>query len=115
MPHIYAPIDKDENIQHTLKIQHRRAEAIRYEKEGLDLLEKMRSNKKKLDIVADDYNVDTKLRAAARKTLSLEEKMREMKKRLRDDIRLSGKELKMDEDEASVIIQRLYKGWRPIL
>ena len=42
VPHIYSSIDKDENIQYTLNIQNRCAQAARLETEGNEILEKTR-------------------------------------------------------------------------
>ena len=37
VPHIFEDIAKDETVQHTLKVSHRRAEMVRYEEEGKEM------------------------------------------------------------------------------
>jgi hypothetical protein len=41
-------IDNDENIEYTIKVAHRRAEAVRYEKEGRQILDMVKVQKRRL-------------------------------------------------------------------
>lgn len=61
-------------------------------------------------MLADDEELDNKLRTAARTSTSLENRMRAMKKKLRSDIRSTGQLLTPDDDEAAVIITKIIKG-----
>lgn len=90
IPHLYMSIDKDENIEHTLKVAHRKTEALRYEMEGKNLLKNVQRQKKSLDYVADDEHVETQMIAAGRKLTGMEERMRQIRKNLRQDIRQAG-------------------------
>jgi len=54
VPHIFAEIDKDENIEYTLKIQDRCAKAARLEYEGTEVLNKARRALNTLGTACDD-------------------------------------------------------------
>jgi hypothetical protein len=96
-------IDNDENIEYTIKVAHRRAEAVRYEKEGRQILDMVKEQKRRLRCSCRsnlykhssffrhkaNINVDFAEDAAkttGRKTIELISKMREMKSSLRDSI-----------------------------
>lgn len=56
VPHIYTTIDRDENVEHTLKIQNRCAQAARLEKEGSDILDKtVRQSLAKLEVLQTHF------------------------------------------------------------
>lgn len=84
--HVYSTIEKDESIEHTLKVAHRVAEAIRYEREGGDILEKLRKEKPKLDTIGDDAELDKKLRICGRRVVALEEYIENVRKDIREDV-----------------------------
>jgi hypothetical protein len=124
VPHIFNDIEKDESIEHTLKVSHRRAEMVRYEREGRDQLQLLLENKPKLDYVADDHRMTFGLKDIGARTIALENKMRDFRRNLRKDILKSplrddavkypGGVYKLDlnEDEAAVIIAKLYRGYK---
>jgi hypothetical protein len=89
--HVYTTIEKDESIEHTLKIAHRVAEANRYEREGTDILHKLQKEKPKLAYIADDAELDKQLRNCGRRVLALEEHVQGIRKKIRDDILISSK------------------------
>lgn len=114
VPHIFTRIEKDENVDYTLSVQHRKAEAIRYEQEGKDLMHKLQAQAAALREVADDEAVDQKLFNAGRTSQALEERLTEMRYRLRGDLR-SQNEYKqfpvpMDETEAAALLTRVFRG-----
>ncbi len=111
VPHIFTSIENDENIEHTLKLQHKAAQVSRYKQEGIDLMNKVKKNIKNLEIVGDDLDVDTKLRIAARKSIQLENQIHTIKKQIRNDVRKGGTRIPLDEDEAALKIQKIYKGF----
>jgi len=90
VPHIFADIDNDENLEYTLKVQHRTAQVARIEQEGKEMLGKLRNNYQRLEIIGDDLKVDTNLRKAARTSVQLEDRVRDMKQWLRNDLREKG-------------------------
>jgi hypothetical protein len=124
VPHIFNEIESDESIQHTLKVSHRRAEMVRYEKEGQELMKDLLKNKPKLDYVADDNRVSFNLKDAGYRTIALENQMREYRKKLRIDIRSKPLEhdaekyptgvykVPMNDDEAAIIVGRAYRGFK---
>lgn len=84
--HVYSTIERDESIEHTLKVAHRVAEAIRYEREGGDILERLRNEQPKLDSIGDDAELDKKLRICGRRVLALEEYIENVRKDIREDV-----------------------------
>ncbi len=126
VPHIFNEIEKDETVQHTLKVSHRRAEMVRYEKEGQELYKDLMANKPKLDYVGDDHHVSNGLKDAGARTMALEHRMREFRKNLRKDIlskplendatiysEIGGSyKLNINDDEAAIIIGRAYRGYK---
>jgi hypothetical protein len=118
VPHIYTAIEKDESIEHTLSVQHRKVEAIRYEQEGKDILDRVRDTGTQLGVVGDDEDVDKKLFDAGRTSQAMEDRLMEMRYRLRADLR-SGEMNKykhmglvpMDDKEAAGCIQRVQRGY----
>lgn len=109
---MFVDIDKDENIEYTMQVAHRRAEAARYEAEGKELLGRLGNQRQELSFVADDEAVDDNIRVVGRKTVQLEARMREMRQNLRNSIRSTGQDLKMSDDEAALVLQRTFKGYR---
>lgn len=85
IPHVYTSIEKDESIEHTLKIAHRIAEAKRYEQEGADLLKSLFNEKNKLAVIADDEHLDNKVWNYGRRMLALEEHIRQLRRRIHED------------------------------
>ena len=126
VPHIFNDIEKDESVEHTLKVSHRRAEMVRYEKEGQDQLKELLDNVPKLDYVADDHKMSFGLKEVGSRTMALEKKMRDFRKSLREDIRRSplkddanryaatgGKyHLELNDDEAASVIAKAYRGYK---
>jgi hypothetical protein len=124
VPHIFNDIDKDESVQHTLKVSHRRAEMVRYEREGQQELKALLDNVPKLDYIADDHKMAWGLKEAGSRTAALEKKMRDYRKSLRVDIlssplkddaaRYPGGKYKLDlnEDEAAIILAKAYRGYK---
>lgn len=94
--HIYSQIEKDESIEHTLKIAHRVAEANRYEKEGKEILARLRREKPKLEYVANDELLDKQMRIYGRKTIALEEYIHKIRQELQEDI-------KRNDDKKSLV------------
>jgi len=115
VPHIFTSIEKDESIEYTLSVQHRKAEAIRYEQEGKDILVNLQKTGKELDVVGDDVDVDQKLFNAGRTGQALEDRLQEMRYRLRTDLRQGPYRnvgvVPMDEKEAAECIQRIQRGF----
>ncbi len=85
-PHIFADIEHDENIDHTIKVAHRRAEAVRYVKEGNELLERVRSQKMRVVKMGQVENVEISMQTVGRKTANLISRMRDLKLQLRKGI-----------------------------
>jgi len=124
VPHIFNDIEKDESVQHTLKVSHRRAEMVRYEREGQQELKMLLENVPKLDYIADDRKVADGLKEVGNRTTALEKKMRDYRKSLRADIlssplkqdaaRYAGGvyRLPMNEDEAAVKLAKAYRGYK---
>lgn len=108
VPHMFADIDNDENIEYTLKVAQRRAEAGRYEAEGKEVLKKLHGQREKLLEVAEDEDIDDKVRIYGRRTVQLEAKMRQMRQKLRDELRAGGECLILSDDEAAQVIQVLF-------
>ena len=139
IPHIWSLIAQDESIEYQLSVQHRKAEAIRYAKEGTELLDRLHSYGKQLDYVGDDVKIDDELITAGRKAQGMEEQLIEMRHKLRDDLRFGyghrhhkdkedskmidnngesklnndfdNSKVDFDDHEASVFLQRCYRGY----
>jgi len=90
IPHLFMSIDKDENIEHTLRVAHRKSEALRYEMEGHDVLKSVQRQKKALVYVADDEHLETQMLNAGRKLTGMEDRMRQIRKNLRQEIKQGG-------------------------
>eukprot|EP01034_Spumella_vulgaris_P029230 gene29230-36244_t len=73
IPHIFASIEKDENIAYTLKISHRIAEANRYGKEGADMLTLLKQEYGRLAFIEDDKPIEDKMGNFGRRAVALEE------------------------------------------
>jgi len=114
-PHVWTVIEKDESIEYMLSIQNRKAEALRYAQEGMDLMEKLDSYQKQLDYVGDDIKIDKEIFNAGRNAQSMEERLIEMRHKLRDDLRFgyghSEGKVNFDDTEASIFIQRCWRGY----
>lgn len=114
VPHFFTEIDRDESIEYTLQVAHRRVEVIRYEKEGKDVLTRIKHGQKQLqEEVADDEGVDNRIREAGRRTLALEMRMRSIRNTLRRDIVMKGgrDSLVMNDEEAAFVIMRYLRGY----
>jgi putative ribosome biogenesis GTPase RsgA len=86
VPHIFTDIEKDENIEHTLRVAHRRAEAMRYEKEGQELLARVRAQKAILkNMTRKDFKLEDSMNVTGRKTYKVVNKMRDLKNQLRQE------------------------------
>jgi hypothetical protein len=110
--HIFGPIYRNENIANSLKSQNHDLQMDRQRIDNYQILDSIKKNKMTLEIVADDIAVDNNLRTAARRSLDLENKMNRLRARLRADVRASGGHIDWDEGEASVIIQKLVRGYK---
>ena len=124
VPHIFNDIEKDESVQHTLKVSHRRAEMVRYEREGQQELKTLLENVPKLNYIADDHKMSFGLKEVGSRTTALEKKMRDFRKSLRMDILSSPLQddanrypggvykLSMSDDEAAIILAKAYRGYK---
>ncbi len=84
--HLFTDIANDEHIQHTLKVSHRIAEAGRYEREGKDMMQHLQVERERLQFVADDSDIDDKMRVFGRSVLVLEDHVSVLRARLQKDI-----------------------------
>lgn len=112
VPHMFVDIDNDENIEYTMKVAHFKAEAARYEAEGKEILVKLSGQQKRLDSIGNDEWVDTTMRVVGRRTMNLEKQLQNLRHGLRAELRKSGASIEFTVDEATVLIQRVYKGFR---
>lgn len=53
--HVYADISQDESIPYVMSVSQQVADAVRYEKEGKDLLARVQAQSKTLEIVQNRY------------------------------------------------------------
>lgn len=83
--HIYSTIDSDESIEHTIKVAHRISEAIRYEKEGQEMLHGLMREKERVKFIADDEKIDNQVREYGRRAVALEEHIEQLRRNLRVD------------------------------
>ena len=67
VPHIYMDIGRDESVEQALRVAHRKAEIVRYQKDGRDTLANVMSVEPKLEYLADDLKIETDMRDAGRK------------------------------------------------
>jgi hypothetical protein len=79
-------VEKDESLDHALKVAFRDQQIARAEQEGIDLRYMLQDENSKLETLANEMEVEDKLRDAGRRTINLEEKLRQMRKRLQTDI-----------------------------
>lgn len=84
--HIFADIGQDESVEYSLKIAQRATQAMRYEKEGKDIMHSLQYDKTRLESVADDEYVDDIMRVFGRRAVALENRTAEIQSRLRDKI-----------------------------
>lgn len=118
VPHIYTSITKDENIEYTLKIQNRCAQAARLDREGQDLLQGVvRASLKKLDY--DDLPTEEKLLRAGSLSVSMEDRLMRMREENRDSIKHSvafkGLKKTLEEsrrDHAVDMIGKCFRGYQ---
>jgi hypothetical protein len=110
--HIFAPIYRNEDIRRSVKKQESQLEADRRRIESYQLLDRIKTNQQRLELVADDLKVDTTLRVTARKSVVLENKIFDIRKKLRSEIRAKGGNSEMTYYEATISLQRTYRGYR---
>ena len=110
--HMSLDISLDESIEHTIKVAHRRAEMIRFEREGVDLLDSVKSLAPALDYVGDDFKVESQLKTAGHTATKLEDRIHAFRRSLRDDVRSAGVRVPPNQDEAAILLCRIYRGWR---
>jgi len=117
-PHVFASIEKDESVEHTLKVAHRRAEASRYEREGKDIYDNLLKMGPQLAYVGDDIKLGDNVKDIGHRTVALEAKMRQMRIELRKSIVATtssagggGGVLAMSDDEASSKIGKIARGF----
>lgn len=111
--HMYIDIDRDESIAHTIKVGHRRAEMIRYEREGVDLLQRVVDMGPKMQYIADDVKVEGQLKSAGHKAQALEARIHALRRDIRNDCRSKGLVgLALNSDEAALLLGKMWRGWR---
>mmetsp|Transcript_2668 Transcript_2668/g.3999 ORF Transcript_2668/g.3999 Transcript_2668/m.3999 type:complete len:392 (+) Transcript_2668:98-1273(+) len=110
--HVFAPIYRNESIRDSMRKQDSQLQADRRRVEGYEMLSKLKENEFKLSVVADDLEVDTNMRSAARKSVALESRMVALRRKLRSSVRASGGVMEITEDEAAVSVQRAYRGYQ---
>jgi hypothetical protein len=110
--HIVAPIYRNENIRESIQKQEAKLQADRRRIESHQIIDKLKQNQFKLTLVADDLQVDTSLRCAARKSVGLESKLYQIRKRLRFEIRSAGGISEMTPQEAAMAMQTCYRGYK---
>ena len=111
--HMYIDIDRDESIAHTIKVGHRRAEMIRYEREGIDLLKRVAELGPKIEYIADDVKVEGQLKSAGHKAQTLQARIHLLRRDIRADCRAKGLAgLALNDDEAAVLLGKTWRGWR---
>jgi hypothetical protein len=111
-PHVVIDISLDESIEHTLRVAHNRAEMIRFERDGTDLLDVVQGLEPMLNYVGDDFKVETQMKTAGHTATKLEERIHAFRRSMRDDLRRQGLRVSMNPDEAAIMLARVYKGWR---
>jgi hypothetical protein len=107
-----APIYRNEDIRQSIQKQEAKLQSDRRRLEGHQLIDKIKHNQFKLTLVADDLQVDTSLRSAARKTVGLETKLFRMRRKLRSEIRSAGGVSEMSPQEAILNLQTCYRGYK---
>lgn len=107
IPHVYTSIEKDESIEHTLKVAHRIAEAKRYEQEGSSVLKSLMNEKSRLAEVADDEKLDNKIWEYGRRMVALEEHVARLRRKMHEDSYQHSlrKSLVMDSSDYNVLKQ----------
>eukprot|EP00603_Paraphysomonas_imperforata_P007089 CAMPEP_0114418898 /NCGR_PEP_ID=MMETSP0103-20121206/3741_1 /TAXON_ID=37642 ORGANISM="Paraphysomonas imperforata, Strain PA2" /NCGR_SAMPLE_ID=MMETSP0103 /ASSEMBLY_ACC=CAM_ASM_000201 /LENGTH=358 /DNA_ID=CAMNT_0001587285 /DNA_START=33 /DNA_END=1106 /DNA_ORIENTATION=+ len=110
--HIHTEIDQSENIRNSQKLQDSQLEKSRQLIDGQNTLDRLRQQLTKLDEVSDDIKVDTEIRGVARRSVQLETKLASMRRELRKDVRGKGGVITLNDDEAAVKVQRIYRGYR---
>lgn len=108
--HIFTEIEQSENIRNSQKLQDAQLEKSRQVIDGQYTLGKLRKQLSTLDVVSDDLKVDTEIRNVARRSVQLETKLASMRRKLRSDVRKSGGVITLNDDEAAVKVQRVYRG-----
>lgn len=110
--HIVAPIYRNEDIRQSIQKQEAKLQADRRRIESYQLIDKIQHNQYKLTLVADDIQVDTSLRHAARKSVNLEVKIYQIRRKLRKDILAAGGIAEMTPQEAAISLQTSYRGYK---
>eukprot|EP01036_Dinobryon_divergens_P037670 gene37670-49333_t len=104
-PHVFLSLDKDESIQHALQVQNANLEVDRQEVEGNRILMKLQTNYKRLEYIAEDVKIESDIKRVGRKAMVLEDRMIEMRRKLRADLRKNGP-LPLNEDEGAIVVQK---------
>ena len=110
--HIYVSLDEDESINHVLQVQNTRLGNERSMVEAKENLQNIQKSYQTIELIKDDYKVDSKLKYSGRKVTDIEERMILMRRKLRNDLRKSGTILELSDDEASIIIQKYFRGYK---
>lgn len=110
--HKFVPIDNDESVHNAVALQKAQLQVDRQHLDGMHTVDMVRNNYPKLDIVADDLHVEQRLRATARKTVTIESRLLKLRSQLRRDVLANGGHVTMSEHEAAVHIQRMFYGFK---
>ena len=108
--HVHTDIGESENIRNSQKLQDAQLEKSRQVIDGHNTVSKIKDQISKLEEVSDDIKVDTEIRSVARRSVQLETKLAFMRRELRHDVRSKGGIITLNEDEAAVKVQRIYRG-----
>jgi len=109
--HVYIDISLDESIDYAIKVAHRRAEMIRFERDGTDLLGKVKALGPVMAYVADDFKVESQLKTAGHTATKLETRINAFRRSLRDDVRKGGVKVPPNADEAAILLCKTFRGW----
>lgn len=110
--HIHTAIGESENIHNSQQLQDAQLERSRQLLDGHNTAGKIRNQISVLkDVVSDDLKVDTEIRSVARRSVQLENKLAKLRRELRSDVRNSGGVITLNDDEAAVKVQRVYRGY----
>ena len=108
--HICTEISKNEDVRNSQKLQDAQLEKSRQLIDGNNTVSRIKKQIEKLEEVSDDLQVDTNIRSAARRSVQLETKLASLRRQLRKDVRSVGGVITLNDDEAALKVQRVYRG-----